>query len=120
MNHKYNSKGIRETIRHKNYGNDFKISWQQIEIGETYKCLVDDKIYEIINIPFMGTGLTYYQISDGENSYFVRNGRWNNDAFTNFTIYEKGDYFEEYNNEKNPIGWEMNVDIPFIEIKKGK
>jgi hypothetical protein len=42
--------------------------------GDVLFCTKDKKVYTLVDIPFMGTGLTYYQISDGIDSYFVSNG----------------------------------------------
>ena len=101
--------------------------------GDYLLCTADRKLYTLIDIPFMGTGLTYFEISDGANNYFVRNGRiiWDkngdfSDKYFNFNFCGKNEsYFKEYSNKFIPNHIKKGIDIkfdikPISQIRKQK
>jgi hypothetical protein len=80
-------------------------------IGNKYICEANGIEYTVIGIPLAGTGISYLEITDGENNYFVMSG------------YHLGKYrfmfrsnVTEFNNKKMPPKVKANVDIYFTKV----
>jgi len=90
-------------------------------IGESYICKANKNLYTIVSVPFMGTGLTYFVISDGINNYFVSNGKsiFENGDYSktkmNFIFPENDTYFKAYNNKILPEKVKSNKNILFVK-----
>ena len=84
--------------------------------GDVLFCTEDKKVYTLIDIPFMDIGLTYYQISDNINFYFVSNGVRifdNSKKYFNFRFHKDKNYFKEYSNKTIPNNIKIYKDIKF-------
>lgn len=97
-----------------------------MKIGDKFVCVKNQKIYELTNIPFIGTGLTYFELFDGNKKYYVSNGYpiFEYDEYKGYDVYSEDEknfrfnvdypFFEQYNNDIVPDGIPINEDVKFI------